>query len=155
MGQHLNSAFSASLDIKLDECQFVFRLGEDQVKQSRRIPSGCAVNLQTFKFPIQFEELLNRTLTVELISPKGNGTQRHGVSVLAMSTLLPAEELLVWLELECVDDKDTCGDVQLFLNFLSSAKRLTLTVQEAVKLDMEPNQSTFFHALSQKLLMNF
>ncbi|KAI6184058.1 C2 domain-containing protein [Aphelenchoides bicaudatus] len=132
-----------TLDIKFEECQFVFKLGEDQVKQSRKILSGCAVNLQTFKFPIQFDELLHRTLTVELLStkPSGYGTTRHGISVLPLSSLSPADELLVWLELETVNDRDCFGDLQLFLSFLPSAERLTLTVQEAVKLErLEPNQ---------------
>lgn len=114
------------------------------MKQSRKILSNCAVNLQTFKFPIQFEELLNRTLTVELVSPKASGCiQRHGICVLPLASLSPTDELLVWLELETVNDKETRGDIQLFLSFLPTAERLTLTVQEAIKLErLEPNQST-------------
>lgn len=120
-------------------------MGENQRKESRKIQAGCAANLQTFKFPIQFEDLLSKTLTVELVSPKpsGYGNQRYGVSVMPLSSLSPADELLIWLELEAVNDKETCGELQLFLSFLPSAERLTLTIQEAKKLQrLEPNQSS-------------
>lgn len=104
--------------------------------------AGCAANLQTFKFPVPYEELLNKTLTIELISPKPYGNDRYGVSVMPLFSLSPSDELIIWLELEAVD-KEACGDLQLFLSFLASAQRLTVTVQEAVKLQrLEPNQST-------------
>jgi hypothetical protein len=70
-------------------------------------------------------------------------------------SLSPTDELLIWLELEAVNDKEACGDIQLFLSFLPQAERLTLTVQEAVKLQrLEPNQSRFYRYFCKKLMEN-
>ncbi|KAI6196892.1 C2 domain-containing protein [Aphelenchoides besseyi] len=127
----------ATFETKLDECLLSFTLGSDRRKESQRLYPDVAIQLQTFKFPISYEALLDQTLTVELISPKqsGLGFQRHGRSVMPLSALCPFDELLIWTELDSVtDDKDTFGDLRVCLQFLPSAERLSLNVHEIENL---------------------
>lgn len=145
------------LDIKLDEYQLVFSL-DNQRKESLKMTRGCVLNPQTFKFPIPFDRLLENSLTVELISPKpsGYGIQRHGVSVMPLSKLSPTDELNLCVELEAVNDKESCGELQLFLSYFHSVERLTLTVQQAVKLQrLEPSQSKDLFDIITKLFRRY
>ncbi|KAI6242689.1 C2 domain-containing protein [Aphelenchoides fujianensis] len=129
----------ASFELKLEECQLAFILTSDrsdQRKESRRLLPNVGVQLQTFKFPIAYEELVEQTLTVELISPKaGVQFQRHARSVLPLSDLCPFDELLIWTELEAIaDNKESCGDLRVFLQYLPTAERLSINLHEVVNL---------------------
>jgi hypothetical protein len=131
----------------VEECQLIFLLGEGLRKESKKLAAGSSFPLQTFKFALSYDELLTKSLTVELVSPKpsGFGVQKHGRSIMPLSSLNPSDEILLWLELESVNEK-SCGELQLYFSYLSSAERLILTVQESInlqRLDINQSELTF------------
>lgn len=94
----------------------------------------------TFKFAMAYDELLDQSLLVELISSKGPNaagfpTSRLAKRIIPLSKLNPTQdEVLMWVELEACDRSDTLGELNLCLQYLPSAARLTVTIHQANNL---------------------
>uniref|UniRef100_A0A914BYN2 C2 domain-containing protein n=1 Tax=Acrobeloides nanus TaxID=290746 RepID=A0A914BYN2_9BILA len=130
------SLLEVSIKAPVEECQFVFSLDPTQRKESCRIIPGRIFHKECFKFPITYDELMEKTLSVELTSIRNNGSSimRYGKADLTLSTFRPADEVLIWVDLEFINDVASSGELNLRLQYLSSAHRLSLMIHQATNI---------------------
>ncbi|KAE9551444.1 hypothetical protein FO519_005345 [Halicephalobus sp. NKZ332] len=131
----LVNLLEASLNIQLDECEFWFYLDGDQQRiESCKVIRGKAVHKETFKFPTAYEELLGKELIIELVSTQNSGSTivKHGRCEVNLSALNPSDDLLIWIDLESIHEvENRGGEINIYLQYLPSAQRLTLSVHQA------------------------
>ncbi|KAH7718876.1 Synaptotagmin-C [Aphelenchoides avenae] len=156
----------ARLFLKLDSCHVAFSVGDDSKRREAQVscrnPSPTAeatqIENQIFKFPMSYEDLMDRTLTIEMTAPKPNGkpapwckkkeyrnvsglgTTVVGRSCIPLTSLNPSDDILIWVDLETVNEVEHIGEVNVCLQYLPSAERLNLTIHQARRLDGSPSK---------------
>ncbi|CAD5211044.1 unnamed protein product [Bursaphelenchus okinawaensis] len=139
-----------SFAVQLEECQLIFMLGFNARRESSKIALGTAVPIQTFKFPLSYQELMEKTLTIQLVDSRV--PRVVGTSSTPLSKLNPSDELMVLMELDPVEAVVNMGTVQLWLQYLISAQRFTVTIQQSTQVEKaDCGTSVFFKAT---LIMN-
>ena len=108
----------------------------------------CPVNCdrplpkEEFKFATTYDELLDKNLIIELVSTENSGFTviKHARSTLVLSELRPSDDLILWIDLEPVHEKENrSGEINICLQYLSSAQRLSLCIQQASGLQRSEN----------------
>uniref|UniRef100_A0A915CLX4 C2 domain-containing protein n=1 Tax=Ditylenchus dipsaci TaxID=166011 RepID=A0A915CLX4_9BILA len=109
--------------------------------------SECSsFGVPVFKFPMCYADLMEKNLVVEVVSTttvilsgnrRSSGTTvKHAKTCISLSALNPSDdELLIWADLESTNDYDNShGSLNLCLQYLPSAARLSLTLHQATNL---------------------
>lgn len=137
----------ASLNVQNEDCILTFSLDSQRRKDCSKIPSGSSIHMQNFKFPLSYQELMEKTLTVDLTVPNTNavdGIQTLARASVPLTSINPSDELILFVELESVNDPVSYGEVQCCLQWLSSAERLTLSIQQATNICKKDTSKLLF-----------
>ncbi|CAD5215289.1 unnamed protein product [Bursaphelenchus xylophilus] len=141
-----------SILINLEECQLIFSLGSNNRRESAKIIPGSSIPVQTFKVPLSYQELMDKTLTVQLFDTSSKCLRLVGKASTLLSKLNPSDEMLVLIELDPVEAPINVGELQLWLQYLTSAQRFTVNIQQSNQnIKSAPGTSVYFKAT---LIMN-
>ncbi|TMS34848.1 hypothetical protein L596_002357 [Steinernema carpocapsae] len=128
----------------LDEYFITLILGDTKRRESSKIVSGAQFHQESFKFPVSYDELLEKSLTIQLVGARRIGTCASVIGSVSidLSSIDPTDDLLLWTDIDAFNAAEKRGEVLLGLHHLQSAERLTVTVNQArelVKNDGFPN----------------
>jgi hypothetical protein len=127
--------------------------------EQRRLicPINCdrPLSKEEFKFPTTYDELLEKNLIIELVSTENSGFTiiKHARTKLVLSELRPSDDLILWIDLEPVHEKENrSGELNICLQYLSSAQRLSLSIQQATGLHRSNGENSAPSALVKAVL---
>ncbi|KAK0395129.1 hypothetical protein QR680_001129 [Steinernema hermaphroditum] len=120
----------------LDEYFIALVVGEAKRRESSKMVSGAPFHQESFKFALSYDELLEKTLTIQLVGARRIGTCPVVIGSVSidLSSIDPTDDLLLWTDIDAFNAAEKRGEVLIGLHHLQSAERLTVTVHQAREL---------------------
>ncbi|GMR36748.1 hypothetical protein PMAYCL1PPCAC_06943 [Pristionchus mayeri] len=118
--------------------------GVPQVHQTGKLFPGAQLKKEDFKFALSYDELLEKTLVIQLMGARKAGSGCHSIGEVSvkLSTIDPSDEVFLSTDIDTHETDENLGQLFLGIQFLPSAERLTVTVHQAKDLtshDSLPN----------------
>ncbi|GMT16698.1 hypothetical protein PFISCL1PPCAC_7995 [Pristionchus fissidentatus] len=110
--------------------------GHKEVHQTGKLLPGATLKKEDFKFALSYDELLEKTLLIQLLGARKPGSGCHSIGEVSMkmSAIDPSDEVFLSTDLDTHEADDNQGQLFLGVQFLPSAERLVVTVHQAKDL---------------------
>ncbi|CAJ0565756.1 unnamed protein product, partial [Mesorhabditis spiculigera] len=139
--------------IKLDEYSLAVALSDTTLRrQSSRIVAGAPFHKETFKFPVSYEDLMDKSLTLQLLGATriGSASSVLGSTSIDLSTIDPSDDVILWSDIELHNASENLGELFVGIQYLPSAERLTVTIHQAKGL---PSKEALPNAVAKVYLL--
>ncbi|KAF8362315.1 hypothetical protein PRIPAC_89238 [Pristionchus pacificus] len=110
--------------------------GHSVVHQTGKLIPGAQLKKEDFKFALSYDELIEKTLRVQLMGARKAGSGCHSIGEVSvmLSTIDPSDEVFLSTDIDMHETDEYLGELFLGIQFLPSAERLTVTVHQAKDL---------------------